>query len=102
RLIRDGAKLVETAQDILEELRWPTPAPTPAPALRAAGTPAASETDANTAILALIGYDPCGLDELASRSGLTAEALSVILLHLELEGRIASLPGGRYQRIDSK
>ncbi|MDR1934919.1 MAG: DNA-processing protein DprA, partial [Candidatus Accumulibacter sp.] len=39
RLIRDGAKLVETAQDILEELRWPTPAPTPAPALRAAGTP---------------------------------------------------------------
>ena len=39
------------------------------------------------------------LDELVGRSGLTADALSVILLHLELEGQLATLPGGRYQRL---
>ncbi|GHU09407.1 DNA processing protein DprA [Betaproteobacteria bacterium] len=94
RLIKEGAKLVETAQDILEELRWDMP-----PILPAAGTPETSATDENPEILSLMGYDPCGLDELVSRSGLTAEALSVILLHLELEGRIASLQGGRYQRL---
>ena len=42
------------------------------------------------------------LDELLGRSGLTADALSVILLHLELEGQLATLPGGRYQRLRSR
>jgi DNA processing protein len=98
RLLREGAKLVETAQDILEELRWDTPPPI----LLDAESPSASTTDENTKILSLMGYDPCGLDELVSRSGLAAEALAVILLHLELEGRIASLQGGRYQRLQDK
>ena len=50
-------------------------------------------------LLALMGFDPCGVDELAARSGLAPETLSVLLLHLELDGRVASLSGGRYQRL---
>ena len=45
------------------------------------------------------GYAASGVDELATRCGLTADSLSVMLLHLELEGQVASLPGGRYQRL---
>jgi len=94
RLIKQGAKLVETAQDILEELHWPV-APHTAP-----GTPEQTPSlSGNVELLAHMGYDPCSVDELATRSGLTADTLSVMLLHLELEGRIASLPGNRYQRL---
>ena len=46
-----------------------------------------------------MGFDPCSLDELAERSDLSADSLSVILLDLELSGRVASLPGGRYQQL---
>jgi DNA processing protein len=46
-----------------------------------------------------MGFDPCSLDELVQRSGLTADVVSVMLLHLELDGQVATLPGGRYQRI---
>lgn len=95
KLIKQGAKLVETAQDVLEELRGLTSA---AAAGNAELAPASAAT-ATPALLDHLGYDPCGLDELAARSGLTAEALSVMLLHLELDGRVASLPGGRYQRL---
>ena len=95
RLIKEGAKLVETARDILEELRWAVPAP----AAPGAEAPAAAATEDGAGILALMGHDPCSLDELVNRSGLAADALSVLLLHLELEGRVASLPGGRYQSL---
>jgi DNA processing protein len=100
RLIKEGAKLVETAEDILEELRWVMPAQDSP----GAGAVASEENpqDDGVEILPLMGYDPCGLDELLSRSGLTADALSVILLRLELEGRIASLQGGRYQRLPDR
>ena len=46
-----------------------------------------------------MGYDPCSMDDLVARCGLTAEVLSVMLLHLELEGRIAAMPGNRFQRL---
>jgi len=46
-----------------------------------------------------MGFDPCSLDELVQRSGLTPDVVSVMLLHLELDGQVATLPGGRYQRI---
>jgi DNA processing protein len=116
QLIRQGAKLVESAQDILEELRW-TSAPA-VTATRAAVTVAAaaadvdekvgaSETAANAAeaaqqaqILALLGHAPCDLDTLAARSGLTPAHLLAILLPMELAGKIAQLPGGFYQRLD--
>lgn len=87
-LIKQGAKLVETAQDVLEELG-------------AAGAPArrSVESGARSDLLDKIGFDPCDIDGLIARSGLTTEVVSAILLELELEGRIASLPGGLYQRI---
>ena len=92
KLIKQGAKLVETAQDVLEELRWTTSGTT-----RAA--PPLSKDEPAGALLSAMGFEPCGVDELAGRCGLTAEALSVMLLHLELEGRVASMPGGRYQQL---
>ena len=92
QLIKQGAKLVETAQDVLEELNWGLP-----PQIQ--GALASDTTSVQDTLLAQIGFDPCGLDELAERSGLAADTLSVKLLHLELDGQIASLPGGLYQRI---
>ena len=89
QLIKQGAKLVESAQDILEELRWPAPAVRPEAPADAAGT----------ALLAALGHHPCAIDTLVVRSGLTPDALIAMLLQLELEGRVASLPGGLYQRL---
>ena len=93
-LIRQGAKLVETAQDVLEELRLPTaaPVPAPAPAQEAAPQP-------HDAVLQALGFDPMGLDALGARTGMDAAALQVRLLELELEGRVARLPGGLFQRL---
>ena len=87
-LIKQGAKLVESAADILDELAWQqrlTP-------------PAFPETQSDPVLSALDGA-PTTLDTLAQRTGLTLDALSAKLLTLELDGQIASLPGGRYQKI---
>jgi DNA processing protein len=51
------------------------------------------------ALLHHMGHDPCNVDTLCRRSGLTADVVSAMLLELELEGRVASLPGGQYQRM---
>lgn len=99
QLIRQGAKLVETADDILEELGV-----TPAPATPATGPTAARAADAGAGaspVLVALGHDPCALDTLAVRTGLTADALLAMLLELELDGHVAALPGGRYQRLAS-
>lgn len=95
QLIKQGAKLVETAQDVLEELSWNTAATV------ADRAPERSTGETPDVLLSSMGFDPCGLDELAERCGLAANTLSVMLLHLELDGHVASLPGGRYQRIAS-
>ena len=87
-LIKQGAKLVESAADILDELAWQqrlTP-------------PMLPERTTDPVLEALEGT-PCTLDGLAQTTGLTLEALSAKLLTLELDGRIASLPGGRYQKL---
>ncbi|MBI2308327.1 MAG: DNA-protecting protein DprA [Rhodocyclales bacterium] len=95
RLLRQGAKLVETARDILEELGNPVEHTRG----RSRQAAAPQESDAAIRLLDHAGFDPVTIDDLVGRSGLTADALSVILLQLELDGRVASLPGGRYQRL---
>ncbi|HRH80729.1 MAG TPA: DNA-processing protein DprA [Thiobacillaceae bacterium] len=97
-LIKQGAKLVESAADILEELRCILPA-TEAPHPPAGTDTPGRDTGAEDPLLSLMGTEPASLDELLARSGLTVDSLSAMLLTHELEGRIAALPGGRYQRI---
>ncbi|MGI9309748.1 MAG: DNA-processing protein DprA [Gammaproteobacteria bacterium] len=100
RLIRDGAKLVERASDILEELNMFNTADIPAKS-------AAPEDTADVAginmehqdLLEIIGWDPVSIDLTVMRSGLTAEELSSMLLILELEGMVKRMPGGSFQRI---
>jgi len=85
-LIKQGAKLVESAQDILEELGF------------ASGAVKTSTTIEHP-VLTQLGFDAVDIETLAQRSGLTIAELSAILLQLELEGVVATLPGGLYQRI---
>lgn len=98
-LIRQGAKLVESAQDVLEELKIPaTTVPgLPHEGANAPGAAASDETEGP--VLAALGYDPMGLDALIARTGMDASTLQVALLELELDGRIARLPGGLFQRV---
>lgn len=95
-LLRQGAKLVETAQDVLEELRLQAAplAPVVAPAPAGAG-------HVHRELLQALGFDPMGLDALVARTGLDAATLQVRLLELELEGQVARLPGGLFQRLGS-
>ncbi len=102
QLIREGAKLVETADDILEEIaplltRPPAPAASDTEAATgAAGEPADDPDDAR--VLAALDWDPRGVDEIATRSGLAPGAVASVLLRLELDGVIHAAPGGLYQR----
>lgn len=91
RLIRDGAKLVETAQDVLTELRLPSDA-TPGDA------PVAAETDPlRSRLIEAMGRGPVDLDRLVARTGLPPERIAAVLVQLELDGRVSPLPGGRWQ-----
>jgi DNA processing protein len=95
QLIKQGAKLVESAQDILEELAYCNPAQ-PAPI----SNPAAVPIDpASHALLTAMGFDPVDADKLSVRCGLDASTLNAQLLTLELEGLIEMLPGGIYRRV---
>ncbi|WJW75619.1 DNA-processing protein DprA [Thiohalobacter sp. IOR34] len=102
-LLRQGAKLVETAADILEEL-GPLAGTLQASATAAETAPQrdAGLSDDQQALLESLGYDPVSVDQLVERSGLTAEAVSSMLLILELDGYVSALSGGRYVRTEKR
>ena len=102
-LIRQGAKLVETATDIVEELGSLAAAgraDVPLVTAPSSATPAAQLLDEEyRQVLTAMGDESVGIDLLVERCGLTAEALSSMLLILELEGYVAAIPGGLYSRL---
>jgi DNA processing protein len=106
RLIRQGAKLVETADDIfaelgalIETLRTDARArPTRAEATDAQAVSGPALDKDYEILLDALGFAPAGIDTLVARTGLAADAVASMLLILELDGRVAQQPGGLYCR----
>ena len=94
KLIREGAKLVETATDVLDELD-----PERRQAADRSGTVRAQTDGDAHPVLAAMGYDPVGVDALAHRMNAPPETIVADLVTLELDGEVAALPGGCWQRV---
>jgi DNA processing protein len=107
QLIKQGAKLVESAQDILEELRydngtWRVQQFTQKQAHIEKAAPAAASTSKDPVVdqlLTALGFDPVAADTLAQRCNLDAATLNAQLLTLEMAGLLEMLPGGLYRRL---
>lgn len=96
QLIKQGAKLVDSVQDIVEELHLETKAIV---CHTAAGTPSTNSNTHTELILDKLGFDPMHMEHLVSLTGLTVSEVSSMLMVLELEGKVASLTGGQFQKI---
>lgn len=99
-LIKQGAKLVESAQDVMEELGAHRPASVPSPG---ASTPDLLNTEVHlppeqATLLKALGFEPCSLDALQARTGMETAHLQAELMSLELQGWLLRLPGGSFQR----
>ena len=96
-LIKQGAKLVDSAADIVDRLPLQ-------PGVDAGAAPVARQSSGAPArkdpLLDALGFDPIGLDALIARTGQSAAELSARLLDLELAGHVARLPGQRFQRVE--
>ena len=102
-LIKQGAKLVEVAQDVLEELQL-APAVSCAMPDIAQPPPEGNEVieavlARDDSLLAALGFDAASLDALQARTGLDTAHLQARLLELELDGQVTRLPGGLFQRM---
>jgi len=108
RLIRDGAKLVESGSDILQELGQLTRSALDDNEAKKAcistETPSGEtlKNEDHEALLHSLGYEPSNIDQLCARTGLTADAVSSMLLILELQGHVSITDGGRYMRAYKK
>ena len=125
QLIRQGAKLVETASDILEEVstqlhtfisenhdeEWTQPKifmdslekqSTPKSNKTAENLPEYTLDDDGRLILETLGHDPVPVDQIVLKTGLTTEEVSSMLLMLELQGYIAACGGGHYMQLNPK
>jgi DNA processing protein len=96
QLIKQGAKLVETAQDILEEIQTLSESNIAKPNVLTA-----CQSEPEHGLLAIIGYDPVHMDVLTARCGIRIHELSAQLLELELQGAIEVLAGGLIQRLQA-
>jgi len=92
RLIQQGAALVENASDILAELGIPAPIESRDDA------PEATATSGDAPLLRAMGLDPFSVDDLAARTGFSVADVAARMSRLEIEGTIAAVPGGRFQR----
>ena len=97
-LIKQGAKLVELAQDVLEELNFPLAGTAQSPSTASDRADPASEQPADGPLLSALGFDAVSLDALQARTGLETARLQAQLLELELSGQVARLLGGLFQR----
>ena len=98
-LIQQGAKLVETAEDIAEEILPILPAQREVDENQAGVETIVPElSKSEQVLLDAIGFDPVSLDSLLSRTGMMIDELSTNISQLELQSLIDALPGGRYSR----